>query len=250
MRFVSNLIAPLVLFSPTWFVLPVGDAIAHTPVEFLEVFQVEPANQIEHAVDLQGVYDSQKVSTELAGPQRFSRAVGCLGRKQKTPLAYLAWFEIVEPKQEPRRTVSVLDLVRGGENMELEIGDAQFFLCPSQRIASGKPDPVPLGLDQYKAYQVIAGSSVDRDIEVVDSGKKETRDLLRPLFVCIAVEEWHHDDHFESSHPRGCFVVYELDSRTSDDKINTIDQFGLNQLRSSSSDWLCVRGTLLDSGKL
>ena len=158
------------------------------------------------------------------------------------------FFKIVQPKQEPRRTVSVLDLVRGGEDMELSIREAEFFLSPSQSIATGTPDPVPAGLDQYKAYQVIDGVAVDREIEVVDADLKETRKLLRPLFVCIAVEEWHHDEHFASSHPRGCFVVYQLDSKTSDEKISTIDQFGLNQLRASSSDWLCVRGTLLVSG--
>ena len=137
---------------------------------------------------------------------------------------------------------------RTGENTELSIREAEFFLSPSQSISTGTPDPVPAGLDQYKAYQVIDGAAVGREIEVVDADEKETRKLLRPLFVCIAVEEWHHDEHFASSHPRGCFVVYQLDSKTSDEKISTIDQFGLNQLRESSSDWLCVRGTLLVSG--
>jgi hypothetical protein len=243
MRSIATLIGPLVVVA-----LTASQLFAHTPVEFLKVFQVNAANQIEHAVDLQGVYDKQRISTELLGPQLFSRAVGCLDRRQKKPIAYLSWYKIVQPKGEPQRTVSVLDLVRGGEDMELSISKAEFFLSPSQSIATGTPDPVPAGLDQYKAYQVIDGAAVDREIEVVDADEKETRKLLRPLFVCIAVEEWHHDEHFASSHPRGCFVVYQLDSKTSDEKFSTIDQFGLNQLRASSSDWLCVRGALLVSG--
>ena len=244
MRSIVKLIGPLVVSS-----VIASQLHAHTPVEFLKVFQVNAANQIEHAVDLQGVYDKQRISTDLLGPQLCFASSRLFGATQKKPIAYLSWYKITsQPKQEPRRTISVLDLVRGGENTELSIREAEFFLSPSQSISTGTPDPVPAGLEQYKAYRVIDGAAVGREIEVVDADEKETRKLLRPLFVCIAVEEWHHDEHFASSHPRGCFVVYQLDSKTSDEKISTIDQFGLNQLRASSSDWLCVRGTLLVSG--
>lgn len=64
-------------------------------LEFLEVLQGEPSNLIEHGIEVKGVFDQQKVATELKGPYHFSLAVGCMGRELKKEKAYLAWYKIV-----------------------------------------------------------------------------------------------------------------------------------------------------------
>ena len=111
---------------------------AHTPVEFLEVLQGKPSNLIEHGVEVKGIFDRQKVATELKGPSHFSLAVGCMGRGAKKGKAYLAWYEIVDAKKEAPRNVTVIDLIRGAESTPVTIESAEYFLSPAQRITTAE----------------------------------------------------------------------------------------------------------------
>lgn len=226
-------------------VIPCASCFAHTPVEFLEAVSVVPARSVEHAVELQGMFDDVQIETMLVGPKMFSRAVGCLERPVKKPLAYLNWFKIVDPSAQPVREVGVMDMVRGSQSKMLRIQSAEYLLSPSQLITTGSPDPIPVGLDHYKAYRVVDAASLDRQIEVTDSAGTNTRRLGKPLFVCLPTEEWHHDEHFPVSHPSDCLVVYELDELGHTESVSVIDQFGLNELRTKQSKWLCVRAVLL-----
>ena len=242
MRLIAQIsLTLLIAASPTYKIS------AHNPVEFLEVSSVSPSIVIEHDVELQSVYDMARIKTQLSGPELFSEAVGCLGRPIAKTKAYLNWYRIVDAKQEPRRKVSVLDMVRDNDHRTLTIGNAGYLLTPAQRIGSGPPDAIPHGLDHYKAYQVFDAASVEMPVEIIESDQSKTRSLAKPIFVCVPVQQWHHEDHIEASHPRDGFVVYELDSQPRTQKVNTIDQFGLNELQKTKSDWLCVRATLLES---
>jgi hypothetical protein len=218
---------------------------AHSPVEFLEVLQGEPSNLIDHGVELQSFFDKQRLETELTGPHFFSVAVGGMGRQAKEEKAYLSWYRIVDPKPEVTRSVSVLDLIRGGDTAPLTIGSAEYFLSPAQRITSGPPSEIPEGLDHYKAYRVEDASSRDLDVQLSGSSGPVKRVVGKPLFLCVATEEWHHDEHFAVSHRQAGFVVYELDPQESLQQLGMIDQFGLNQVSTSTSRWLCVRAVLL-----
>ena len=220
---------------------------AHTPVEFLEVLSVQPARKVEHAIDLKSKFDASKRETQLDGPLLFSRSVGCLGRAAMKQPAYLNWYKIVDPIDEPVRTVSVLDTVRGSANKSLQIRSAEYFLAPSQRITTGPPDAIPGGLDQYKAYRVIDSPAMEQDVKLTSSTGPEDRQLGKPLFVCVPAEEWHHESSFGVTHADACLVVYELDSKAHVETFATIDEFGLNELESDKSQWLCVSGVLLRS---
>ena len=222
---------------------------AHSPVEFLEVFDAKPARPIDHAVELKSVFDAARVETTLTGPNFFSRAVGCMNRPVRKRLAYLNWLSIAKPRAEKRHVVSVLDMVRGGQNKQLTIGGAEFFLTPAQVISDGAPDPIPHGLDHYKAYRVLDAPAVDRSVAIVSSTGPSERKIDRPLFVCLPVQEWHHDEYFAATHSDNGFVVYELSNDKDNARkqaVSTIDQFGLNALTLSRSRWLCVSAVLLD----
>jgi hypothetical protein len=220
---------------------------AHTPFEFLEVLKVSPANEVEHSVELQSKFDKSPADSALVGPEFYARSVGCLGRAAKKQSTYLSWYRIQSPKQEPSRRITVLDLVRGSENMDLTVGTAEFFLSPTQQVESGPPDPVPTGVDHYIAYKVLDPPDIKMSVEITNAEASSARELAKPLFVCVATEEWHHDEYFEASHPRACLVVYQLNTAKTELRVNTLDQFGLNQLQSQSSHWLGVRGTVLVS---
>lgn len=215
---------------------------AHTPVRFLEVLQGEPANLIEHGVDLKGLFDDQKVATDLKGPFHFSLAVGCSGRKVEKEKAYLCWYRIADSRKEAPRRVAVVDLIRGAESKPLRIGSAEYFLSPAQRITTGAPSRVPDGLDHYKAYRILDAPAHELAVTLDESAGPAKRTVGKPLYLCVATEEWHHDEFFPASHVRDCFVVYELDAQDHSTQISLIDQFGLNQITCTKSQWLCVRG--------
>lgn len=218
---------------------------AHSPVEFLEVLSVKPVRTVEHTVELKSEFESERVKTDLKGPLHFSRSVGCMGRPAKKRPAYLNWFKIKNPSKGAPRQLDVLDMVRGSERKTLSIQRDEYLLSPSQLITSGVPDPVPGGLDLYKAYRIINASPINRDVTLAGSLGPEKRQLGKPLFVCLPVHQWHHDEHIPASHPRDCFVVYELDEHPHEHKFSTLDQFALNELQSTQSQWLCVRGAIL-----
>ncbi len=222
----------------------VSSAQAHTPVEFLEVLQGEPSNLIEHGVEVKSFFDEQKIPTELKGPSHFALAVGCMNRAVGKERAYLAWYKIVNAKREVARKVTVLDPIRGSEDATMTIGSADYFLSPAQRISTGPPSEIPHGLDHYKAYRILDAPSRELEVNLTGTTGPANRRIGKPLFLCVAAEEWHHDEHFPASHRKACFVVYELDPQDRSEQISLIDQFGLNQINTSKSRWLCVHAML------
>ena len=218
---------------------------AHSPVDFLEVIKVDPAQLIEHDVELKTNLDSDRVKSSLKGPVYFSRAVGALGREIKKPLAYLNWFVIANPKTKSSQDVEVLDMVRGSRSKKLRIGPAEYLLSPAQRITTGAPDPIPEGLDLYKAYRILNGTDVGLELQMTDSLGAGERKVGKPLYLCVPTSQWHHDETVTPSHPKDCFVVYELEDQPLEGSFSTIDQFGLNELRAVDQPWISVRAAFL-----
>jgi hypothetical protein len=135
-------------------------------------------------------------------------------------------------------------MVRGSKNKALKIQAAEYLLSPSQLITTGSPDSIPHGLDNYKAYRVVDAVSLDRQINLKASSGPEVRRLGKPIFVCLPASQWHHEEYSPASHPNDCFVVYQLDAQEHAELVNTIDQFGLNELQTTKAQWLCVRAAL------
>lgn len=223
----------------------IDHAAAHTPVEFLEVVEVVPVQLIEHDVELKTQLDEGRVASNLQGPVFYSQAVGAMDRGRKEPIAYLNWFEIINRRQEPTRSIDTLDLVRGGSNKTLKIGSAEFLLSPAQRITSGAPESIPEGLDLYKAYRVLDPESVGFELTLTDADGDADVKVGKPLFVCLPTSQWHHEESILPSHPKDCLVVYEISGNVPKNSYSTIDQFGLNELASGKRRWLCTRAAFL-----
>lgn len=220
-------------------------SFGHSPVDFLEVIRVKPAQMIEHGVETKSRFDSTKKESKLQGPAYFSRGIGAMKRDVKSPRAYMNWFTIKNPTPQPKRQVDVLDMVRGGSSKQLQIGRAAFLISPSQQLTSGAPDEIPEGLDIYKAYEIHNGRSVDLKLEIDSSLGNGTVSVGKPIYLCMSSEEWHHDETFAVTHPNDCFVVYEIEEQPAVSTFNTIDQFGINELKGSSLQWICVRAAFL-----
>lgn len=218
---------------------------AHSPVDFLEVVRVKPAQMIEHGVEVQSRFDSKRRNVSLEGPVLFSRAVGAMKREVKSPRAYMNWFAIKNPQQQKQRQVDVLDMVRGAANKRLTVGNESYLVSPSQLLAQGTPDEVPDGLDIYKAYEIIDAAPLKQKLEIESSIGKGSVMVGKPIYLCTPAVEWHHDETFAVTHPNDCFVVYQVEEQPTTVTFNTIDQFGLNELKGTSIQLVCVRAAFL-----
>ena len=213
---------------------------ADEPVGFCEVVAVTPSRTINHEIDLKGQFDKEVTETFLTGPQLFSHAVGFGGKAPANEDTYLNWYKIEKPVAEPRRVLSVRDPLRGNGRHQIVIENAAFLLSPSQRVTSGPPSRIPAELNPFKAYRIVGSVTGNWKAKLTGSFGPEERVATKAVFLCVPVQQWHHDEHFAIKNPAACMLVYELIPNEVKLKVSTIDQFGLNSLAVSSTKWMCL----------
>jgi hypothetical protein len=213
---------------------------ANEPVGFCEVVVVTPSRTINHEIDLKGQFDEEVTETFLMGPQLFSHAVGFGGKTPVNEDTYLNWYKIEKPVAEPRRALYIRDPLRGNGRHQIVIGNAAFLLSPSQRVTSGPPNPIPAGLNPFKAYRIVGSNPGNWKARLTGSFGPKDRVATKAVFLCLPVEQWHHDEHFDIKNPNACMLVYELVPKEVNLKVSTIDQFGLNSLSVTSTKWVCL----------
>ncbi len=218
--------------------------------DFFEVVSVTPSRVIEHEVDVKGPFDDKAMETLLSGPVLFSHAVGVDQTAAKEPKACLNWYRIERPAKESPRTLTVSGSLEGGKNEkhEMTIASPAFLLSPAQRLTSGTPDPVPEGLSYFKAYRIDDAKPIKQSVKLNGAFGPKQRTAAKAVFLCVPVEEWHHDEHFPVESPQDCLIVYELQPHQCEASVATIDQFGLNKLQAKSSNWLCLRAKIVKPG--
>jgi hypothetical protein len=221
-------------------------ARADTPIESFEVVTVTSSRVIKHEVDLKGPFDVDAVERFLVGPQLFSHAIGFEKDAIQQPKAYLNWFKIAKPANEPKRVVTVRDALRGENAREITIDRPAYLLSPAQRLGSGSPGAVPDSLNYFMAYTIDGAPEIKQQVKLTGAFGPEDRTATKAVFLCVPVEQWHHDEHAPIKNAKRCLVVYELLSHKHEITINTMDQFGLNKLEAQSSDWLAVDAEIVD----
>ena len=216
--------------------------------DFFEALLVTPTRKIDHEVDLKGPFDRQVTETFLLGPTLFVQAVGHGGKKYVQPRAFLTGYSIERPTDEPSRVLTVRDAMQGAKTYSITIGKPALLLSPAQCLATGTPGAIPERLDYFKAYKIVKGSPAGKDLKLTDTPAAGKRKVLKAAYFCVPVEHWHHDQHSTVKSKKDCLVIYELPSQDVDESITTLDQFGLNTLKSSSSKWLCVPAEMIRGG--
>jgi hypothetical protein len=206
--------------------------------ERFEVLQVEPRRVIDHDVELKGPLDESRRQTLLSGPRYFAQSVADTTSEAPEPRAYLNWYTIKDGSRESG-TLRIRDSLRGEQSYPVTIAEAAFLLSPAQRISSGPPSPLPEGLNYMIAYRVVDAPPADPPA-TSPGGPRASRVAGRPAYLCLPVEEWHHDEHFPVQDARTCLIVYETEPQAAESRISTIDQFGLNELTATSRAWSCV----------
>jgi len=95
-------------------------------------------------------------------------------------------------------------------------------------------------LDHFKAYRVIEGKAIEKEVTLVDQFDKEKNVVLRPVLFCVPVAKTHGDKTTKIINARDHLVVYELKPQEHDVKFEVSDQFSENTLKTSACVWLCV----------
>jgi hypothetical protein len=213
---------------------------AVTAADFLEVVAVSPKRVINHEVELKGSFDDETIETLLTGPKLFSQSVGIGTERKQGQMAYLNWYKIAKPTDEPLRVLSVRDELTGKGIHQITIEESEYLLSPAQRIATGPPSQIPDKLNHFKAYRVGNATQVSKKLKLSGAFGGANRTVVKAAFFCLPVEEWHHHERFPIKDSSRCMLVYELLPQQVDVSITTLDQFGLNTLAGGSSGWLCV----------
>ena len=127
-------------------------------------------------------------------------------------------------------------------NKRLTVGNESYpFTVATAR--TGHSDEVPDGLD--KAYEIIDAALLKLKLKIESSIGKGSVMVGKPIYLCTPAVEWHHDETFAVTHPNDCFVVYQVEEQLTTVTFNTIDQFGLNELKGTSIQLVCVRAAFL-----
>jgi hypothetical protein len=74
----------------------------------------------------------------------------------------------------------------------------------------------------------------------------QDRITTKAAFLCLPVEQWHHDEHSTLEGSEACMLVYEVQPHNCNVSVTTIDQFGLNALEARSGKWICVPAQLVE----
>lgn len=208
------------------------------------VFSGEPKSKIFHTVDTQSRLDGKRKVTSLRGPMALS--ISTRETHETTP-PYLAWYKIAGATEENNGSWRVED-AENSKPYSVDLGTARFLLTPAKRLTSGTPKKEPKDLDIFKAYEISNSSAGAVELEQEHPLIGKLAGKAKPKYLCMPVEESHHDEVFSISKPDFCFVVYELigpaklDSETS---LASIDQFGIHRLNAAQTRLICVPARVL-----
>jgi hypothetical protein len=214
-----------------------------------EVATVTPSRLVKHDVDLRSRLDDGKVTTDLAGPRMFSRGVEIGEGDARRGQTCMTWYEITNPASESTRTVSVRGGLQGRDLFQVRLGPAQYLVSPAQQLTSGRPSGESDRMNHFKAYRILDDHSVDSKLVFKDSLGPAARQALKITHLCVPAEEWHHDEHFPIRDADACLLVYHLEPCDVETKASIVDQFGLNELKVSSSAYLAVPATILSAAR-
>ena len=132
------------------------------------------------------------------------------------------------------------DALRGETTHTVTVENSAYLLSPAQRLSSGPPSQIPDGLGYLKLYRIVNALENRQMIQLRQAFGPEERTLTKPAFLGLPAAHSHHDERTPAKRLDTCVLIYELEPASCEASVTTIDQFGLNTLRISSSKWLAV----------
>ncbi len=208
------------------------------PIRYFEFVKAEPQRVIKHAVELKGPFDAKAMTTPLWGPRFFGHAVSVEASEAATPNAYLNVYEINRPATSEERVVTVREFTTRTVERQITIGQAAYALIPTQHITTGPPSPLDPRLDRYKAYRILKADPGRVEIRLTNGYGTSNIAIVEAAFLCMPVEEWHHEEHFPVHDPLRWMLIYAVKPAAFKNNIVTMDSFGLHTLAATEIVWL------------
>lgn len=201
------------------------------------------AEQRPLKLQLQGQFDQAPVAAEIDHMLYFATPV----RKNTSPLvdknAHLAFYSLHGPRE--RRRVVVLKNQFGLQ--KLLLGPALYLLVPSHKVEEGST--FPSQLDHYKAYQVLEGQLVDKNVVLADQIDRQDRvEVTKPALFCVPVAKTVNDKTSRIVNAKAHITLYDITPRRHRVRKTSKDQFGEHQLVLATSVFLGVPTQKLDWG--
>lgn len=232
--------------SVCWFVLGVVASLSPNHLlqgkepefrlDHFKVYKVRAAKVVKDGVALRGQFDKEARKAEISGPLYFANPVSKNKEKIHDKDAHLNWYRL-SCEREPRRKVAVHN--QFGEQTIL-IGQPAFLLAPTKKVHDKTAFPLSKHLDHFKAYRVIKGKAIEKEVTLVDQFGDEKNAVLKPVLFCVPVAKSHGGKSIKIVNEKDHLVVYELKPHEHEIKFETSDQFSENTLKTTVCVWLCV----------
>jgi len=193
-------------------------------------------------VRLQGQFDKTAIAAKVDQMDYYSTPVSKSNSKIINRNAHLAFHQLHQTKQEPRRVV-VFKNQFGLQ--KLILGRPFYLLAPSQKLEKGLS--FPKRLDHFKAYRVLYGEPINRPVSLADQFDKQAKvEVERPDYFCVPVKKTHGTKTTPISNPRGHLVFYTIQPKIYKIPKGSKDQFGTTKMLLGTSVLLGVPTIKLD----
>lgn len=243
--------------------VPVSRANAATTndptLDHFKCYAIQQANPVNDFVLLQDqfdIFDATKEQALVRFPVFFCNPTVKITRSvtggpgTTTPItnpdAHLKMYLMVSEPAGPTRAVIVSNQFNDAQHPQtLAVFRPIILGVPTRKL----PHAPPQGLDHFKCY-LAQGEPMGKTVALrdqFDNRQTEVVSVLSPVLFCNPVEKLHDDVITRVENPDGHLVCYIF--TPSSDKLNvvqTINQFGREQLFVTRSRFLCVPSQKLE----
>lgn len=213
-----------------------------------DLLSADANEPIVHSMKTRSLLDDSLRRTTLSGPSGFLYPTSLVDNDFAAvidmPREFWNLYDITYGGSSKPRDIAIRDRIHQTP-ATLRLGDAKHFLSKAQWITTGAPGELEPQLDFYKAYEVLdAPENEPAKLRLTAINGQSERVLLKPAFVCLPVEESHHENSYPIHSADRCIVLYQAGEIEVDRKLSTIDQFGLHTMKATASRLIALTGEI------
>ncbi len=195
-------------------------------LDHFKIYEVEAVSAVGHDPTLLGQFEQTAKTVHLGFLRLFATPVSKNGEDILDPNAHLTFYDLQNHPPEPKRVVRLQN--QFGEQ-KLLIGPARYLLAPAHKLEPtlGFPDR----LDHFKAYEVLEGDPVNKDVTLKDQFDGVESTVEKPLFFCVPVLKRYQSQIHEIQNPNAHLTIYTIREQDYEHSRGVKDQFLSTDLR-------------------